>query len=165
MGYTVFSMKLHFEVKKARNGKGVFLKDTVKAGTVLFQIRGTFLTCFEDEEIDEEIRNNTFRFDENLFLSPEGEIANFVNHSCLPNAKVVKKDNALYMVSITAISKGEEVVFDYSTILARDDVWTMKCNCGSSQCRKNVRQFRKLPTSLQKRYIADGIVPQYITEI
>lgn len=158
-------MEKHLEVKKARNGKGIFVKKNYKAGSTLFKIKGTFLTCFEDEEMEEEIRNNTFRFDEKHYLSPEGEIANFANHSCVPNAKVVKKNNALYLVAITDIQKREEVVFDYSTILARDDVWTMRCNCGTAECRKEVRRFKTLPVALRKRYIVEGIVPEFITEI
>ena len=128
----------------------------------LFEIKGTFLTCYEDEKIDEEIRNNTFRFDENLFLSPEGEIANFVNHSCEPNTKIVKNNNKLFLVAILDIHKGEELVFDYSTILASDDVWTMKCNCGTLNCRTIVKKFINLPKQIKEKYMAHRIVPSYI---
>ena len=158
-------MEKHLEVKQARNGKGVFAKKNFKNDSTLFEVKGTFLTCFEDEIIDDHIRDNTFRFDKDLFLSPEGEIANYANHSCVPNAKVVKKNKKLYLVAIADIQKGEEVVFDYSTIIAADDVWSMNCNCGTDNCRSVVKRFTLLPKTLKDIYMAKNIVPSYILDI
>ena len=152
-------------VKDARNGKGVFARKKILPEKMILEIKGVFLTCNEDDDIDEETRNNTFRYDDDLYISPGKDIANFINHSCEPNAKVVKKNKKLFIYSILPILKDEEVLFDYSTILARDDVWEMECNCGSQKCRKVVKQFKKLPLKLKEKYIKEEIVPDYILKI
>ena len=43
-----------------------------------------------------------------------------------------------------------------------DDDWEMTCRCGSENCRKVVREFRTLPPDVQQRYVALGIVPDYV---
>lgn len=152
-------------VKDARNGKGAFARKKILPEKMILEIKGVFLTCNEDDDIDEETRNNTFRYDDDLYISPGKDIANFINHSCEPNAKVAKKNKKLFIYSILPILKDEEVLFDYSTILARDDVWEMECNCGSQKCRKVVKQFKKLPLKLKEKYIKEEIVPDYILKI
>ncbi|MDQ5949070.1 MAG: uncharacterized protein QG589_196 [Patescibacteria group bacterium] len=154
-----------FVIKKSRNGCGVFTKKDFSASERLFEIHGVFLTCEEDEDLDEETRNNAYRFDKDLFISAPNTVADYVNHSCNPNARVEKIKNKLYMVSLYSIPKGGEVFFDYSTILANDDVWEMKCNCGEQNCRQIVKKFNLLPHKVQKKYISEKIVPQYILDI
>lgn len=152
-------------IKDARNGKGVFTQKKILPEKIILEIKGVFLACNEDDEIDEETRNNAFRYDDDLYISPGKEIANFINHSCEPNAKVVKNNKKLFIYSILPILKNEEVLFDYSTILARDDVWEMECNCGSQKCRKVVKQFKKLAPKLKEKYIKEEIVPDFILKI
>ncbi len=154
-----------FQIKNTRNGNGVFTRTNFKKDKKLFEIKGKFVTCDEDDDMDETERSNAYRFNKNLFISPKNRLADMVNHSCLPNAKVLKDKNKLYIYSICDILKNEEVLIDYSTILASDDIWTMKCNCGASGCRKFVRNFTKLPKSIQNQYIKDKVVPDFILKI
>ncbi len=151
-----------FSIGPARNGQGIFARVPFKKEETLFQVRGQMLTCDEDDDIEDEIRNNTFRYDKDWYISPQGLIADMLNHSCAPNAKVVKRGRKLFVVALRSIGKGREVLIDYSTIVAADDVWTMRCNCGASTCRKVVRSFPKLPPILQARYRKQGAVPPYI---
>lgn len=153
------------KVKKSPNGRGVFAKRDFVLGETLFEIKGKLITCYEDENIDEETRSNTIRFNNGYFLSPKGNFGNFTNHSCNPNTRLVKRSSKLFIVALTNIKKGEEVNFDYSTVLAQDDVWTMKCKCGSKNCRKVVKKFNTLPAKIKKDYIARKIVPKYILNI
>lgn len=152
-------------VKKARNGKGVFVKKDINPNAFLLEITGKFLTCDVDEDIDDETRNNTFRYDEDLYISPGKTVGNFINHSCVPNVKIVKKNKKLFVVSILPINKGGEILFDYSTVIARDDIWEMKCDCGYKVCRGIIKQFNKLPKKIKEKYIKEGIVPKFILEI
>ena len=152
-------------IKKSKNGKGVFAKKDFLEGETLFEIKGKLITCEEDENIDEETRSNTIRFNRDYFLSPKENFANFTNHSCNPNSKIYKRNNKLFIVAIKDINKNEEIVFDYSTVLASDDIWEMKCKCGEKICRKVVKKFKSLPTKIKKEYIISKIVPAYILNI
>jgi SET domain-containing protein len=149
-------------VKSARNGRGVFALKDFKKGQIIFEITGTLVTCNEDEEMDEEERSNTYRFTKKWFISPKGRLGDMLNHSCLPNAYVSKREGKLYIVAATPVTKGTEVVIDYSTILASDDSWSMQCNCGTLACRKVIKQFNKIPKKLQLSYRALRMVPNYI---
>ena len=149
-------------VKKSRNGKGIFAARNFLAEKKIFQVTGTLITCYENDDMDEQVRANTYPYDKTRYISPTGKIGDFLNHSCDPNAKVVKEKKKLFIVSIKPITKGEEVFIDYSTILAADDVWEMQCNCGSQQCRGVVKKFKTLPKKLREEYVAKGMVPSYI---
>lgn len=152
-------------VTETRNGKGICAQRNFEPEEVLFEVTGEFITGDEDEDIDEVVRDNAFRYSEDLYISPAGAIGDFQNHSCEPNAKVVKREQRLFVVAIEPIKKGEEVLIDYSTIIGADDVWEMTCNCGSPLCRHLIRSFNTIPSALQKKYIERGMVPEYIVEL
>ena len=40
----------------------------------------------------------------------------------------------------------------------------MECECGAKNCRKKVRDFKCLDKEIQEKYIALGIVPEYIVD-
>ncbi len=149
-------------VKKSKNGKGIFAQKEFKPEQVIFQFAGKLISCDADDDTDDITRSNTIRYDENWFVSPVGRIGDFLNHSCEPNAKVVKKDNKLLILAVLPIKKGDEVLIDYSTIIASDDIWTMKCACGSDTCRGVVKQFQKLPKKIKEIYFKTGMVPGHI---
>jgi SET domain-containing protein len=156
---------LTLEVRTSRNGLGVFTMRACKAGQVLYVVVGKKVTCDIDDDMDEQARANTYRFDRDYYLSPQGTLGDYFNHSCRPNAKVEKRGQKLRLVAILNIPLGKEVCFDYSTITASDDVWQMRCRCGEKKCRKSICSFDTLPASLQRRYIRDQIVPKYILAI
>lgn len=151
------------KVLDARNGMGVFTTSLIKKGSQVLVIKGT-LNHFERLlEIDGDILNNSFRYSLNYYLSPgPKDTSYYVNHSCEPNTKVVKRKKEISLVAIRDIAKGEEIVFDYSTIIAKDDIWTMKCNCGTANCRKNIKQWDRLPKKVLEKYLKDKIIPNYI---
>jgi SET domain-containing protein len=152
-------------VKKSKTGMGLFAEKNFKSGDLIVELKGKLITCYEDENIDEETRSNTIRFNNEKFLSPKGEIGEMVNHSCNPNSKITKKNNKLVLIAIKPIGKGTEIFFDYSTVLANDDIWTMKCKCGENNCRKVVKKFNSLSKKLRNNYIEYSIVPKYILRI
>jgi hypothetical protein len=78
---------------------------------------------------------------------------------------VVKKQKKLYVLAHTTIKPNEEIVIDYSTIIADDDIWKMKCSCGNKNCRKIIGKFSRIPKKLQKEYLTLGVVPEYILAI
>jgi hypothetical protein len=48
--------------------------------------------------------------------------------------------------------------------LGDDDIWTMRCNCGRTSCRRKIRRFGSLPLELKRRYLRQGLVPKYIVK-
>lgn len=82
----------------------------------------------------------------------------YVNHSCNPNAGLSGTDT---LIALRNIPRGAEIRFDYSTGMD-EDLWTMPCACKERTCRRVVRDFRCLPPETQRRYLALGIVPEFI---
>jgi len=71
------------------------------------------------------------------FIVPQSE-ARFVNHGCEPNCTI---NGQLEIVTIAAVSAGEELTIDYVRITRAnagdafwDERWTFECSCGSPQC-------------------------------
>lgn len=152
-------------VKKSRNGNGLFTKQDLKSGERIFKIKGVLMTSEESNAIGEVVASNTYRYDENFYISPTGELGDYVNHSCEPNVRIDKKGKHLFIYAIGYIPKNSEILFDYSTILAKDDIWTMRCNCGTAKCRGVIGRYCKLPKSIRLYYREKKIVPQYILDI
>ncbi len=71
----------------------------------------------------------------------------FINHSCNPNTGF---KNNLSVIAIKDIKKGEEIVIDYAMFYDGDQ--NMRCNCGSSNCRKVITGKDWKKAALQKRY-------------
>lgn len=83
----------------------------------------------------------------------------FVNHSCNPNAGLRETT----LLALKDIYRDEEITYDYSTTM-NEDFWTMRCDCRSPRCRGEVKDFKYLPEHVQERYLALGIVPEWLRE-
>ncbi len=149
------------KVKKGRNGLGIFAAKNFQPAQIIVEITGNPVHWEKLLNIGGIILDNAFRFDENHYLSPDG-IGNYLNHSCDPNVGIIKKNNRLFLKSIRGIKSGEEIAFDYSTLVGDDDIWTMKCNCGAKTCRKRIKNFGSLPVPTKDRYRKAGVVPSFI---
>lgn len=151
-------------VEKTRNGYGIFAKKDFSKGEEIFEINGKLMTLYEDEIIDKKIRDNAFRFSKDKYISPQGEIGDFLNHSCNPNSGIIKTGSKLFLIAVRNIKRGEEITMDYSTIIADDDIWEMNCNCGEKECRSTIKNFGALSKKLKEKYLNLGIVPDYISQ-
>lgn len=100
---------------------------------------------------------------ENLYMGPSGNIDDFFNHSCNPNSGLKINGKKVFLIAIEDIKKDDEITWDYSTTMDEDD-WEMDCNCDSKNCRGRIRDFKYLPSDIQKRYLDLGIVPEYISK-
>jgi hypothetical protein len=152
-------------IEKSINGKGIFTDKTVTAGKQLFEVTGKIVHYTKTFNTKGSLVNNTFRYNEEHYLSPQGKIGDYLNHSCNPNCKIVKKGKKLFVVALKPIKPKQEITIDYSTILANDDIWTMKCKCGSKKCRGKITNISKLPPKLFKKYTKEKIIPDYIQKI
>ncbi len=152
-------------VRPVRNGLGIVAVREFAAGEAICTIHGARVGLDEMARFwNEEPRRaeNCFRFAADHYLDPEGEIGAYANHSCRPNAGVVRTPGRLALQAIAPIGAGEEVTHDYATLLGADDEWQMECNCGEACCRERVASFTTLPPALLRRYRALGIIPRFI---
>lgn len=62
-----------------------------------------------------------------------------INHSCYPNTTARKLIDGLEFTAIRDVMEGEELSFDYGTVITKGDNFSFKCNCGSTNCRKTIR--------------------------
>ncbi len=152
-------------IRAVRNGRGIVALKAFRRGAVVCEITGKIVTAEEVWrywDIDPRLGENCFRYDADHYLDPDGRIGRFANHSCNPNAGIVKKGRRLVLKAIAAIAPGAEVTHDYSTLLGADDVWKMRCNCGAPDCRRVVRNIATLPAATVRKYRRLGIVPDFI---
>jgi hypothetical protein len=149
-------------VASSRNGLGLFAPKFYRAGESIIRIEGRIVAADVLWDRGGVFADNCFRFGPETYLDPGDGPGRFLNHSCEPNAGIRKLSNRLFLVAAGRITVGTEIVLDYSTILGDDDIWTMRCNCGSRTCRKRIRRFGSLPRAKKEDYFARGLVPKYI---
>ncbi len=147
------------------SGKGLFATQNIKKAEKIEKIDGKILSLDKFFKLSQKMKDNTIRFSPVEYLSPKNEKTDFLNHSCNPNVRIVKERGKLWLYALRNIKTDEEITMDYSGILARDDYWLMKCNCGSDKCRKSIERFSLMPEKTQKDYIKRMIIPKYILDI
>lgn len=152
------------EVRRTRNGDGLFAAKPYHVNQRIIRIVGKVVAARIVTRRGGAFADNCFRFGPETYLDPGDEAGAYLNHSCEPNACVRKSNNRLFLATIEQIRRSDEIVIDYSTILGDDDVWTMRCNCGSKRCRKVIRRFGSLPLLIKERYAKSRAVPGYILD-
>lgn len=152
------------EIRRTRNGDGLFAAKRFQANERIIRIVGKVVSARIVTGTGGTFADNCFRCGPETYLDPGEEAGAYLNHSCEPNAYIRKSNNQLFLAAIRKIRRNEEIVIDYSTILGDDDIWTMRCNCGSTRCRKTIKHFGSLPSLLKARYVERGAVPRYILE-
>lgn len=148
-------------------GKGVFASETIKKDTFLIVFGGYILTRKEEEKLPPEIRDIAIRVEKDFVLgiinkSQLGTVDCYVNHSCDPNAGI---KGQITLVAMRDIKKGEEITFDYGTVLYHtndEPEYEFKCLCGNKNCRGKITQYDWMLPKLQEKY--KEYFPYYILE-
>ncbi len=129
-------------------GRGVFAATPIRRGTLLAVWGGDVLTR---AELDRQppCQRLVLQIDEDHFLlsTCEGP-ADWINHSCAPNAGLLGQ---VSLVALREIEPGEEICFDYATSDGCD-YDEFDCCCASVQCRKRIRGDDWRRPELQLRY-------------
>jgi hypothetical protein len=149
-------------LQKCPNGRGVFAGEKIFAGEEILTFLGPLIKRKDMPVIPSQDEDYYLQVEDDVFLGPSGEIDDYINPSCDPNSGVVIDGETSKLVAIQTIGRGEEIRFDYSTTMYKP-VLVMKCSCGSPICRGKVVDFIYLPEEIQAKYIALGVVPEYIT--
>ena len=149
---------IKLDVRDGEYGKAVFAVERITTGTLIAPFTGPFLT-YAQTNAD----TYALQIGPDLYIGESGGVDDLFNHSCDPNAWVRIQGRSAELVALRDILPGEQVCFDYSTIMDEDD-FTMRCLCGSSLCRGLITDGRNLPADVWDRYVDLGILPGYVKE-
>lgn len=127
-------------------GLGIFANRDIKKDETITEFTGPVVTIPEFNGIPGEVVEHLFNIGPHKYIIAR-EPAVRTNHSCEPNAGIIKD---VFLVAIRDIKAGEEVTFDYSTIIADD--WVMECRCGTSSCRRIIGKYTDLPEGIREKY-------------
>jgi uncharacterized protein len=133
-----------------RKGVGVFAVAPIAAGTTVAAFGGSATHRDDFEHLDAHRRTHAIQIDEDVFLVSGRDLdpADYVNHSCEPNAGIV---GSILVVAMRDIEPGEEICFDYAMCDA-DDYDEFVCECGTARCRGLVTGADWKRPELQARY-------------
>jgi hypothetical protein len=143
-------------IKQGMHGRGAFAPAPITAGTLILTFTGPLLR-YADTTAD----TLALQIGPDLYIGESGGADDCVNHSCEPNAAVRIQGSGAALYALRDIAAGEEVFFDYSTILDEDD-FTMSCLCGTPSCRKIIGDGKDLPEDVWGRYRSLGILAEYV---
>lgn len=146
-----FSSKVRLG-KSRISGYGITAKCNIKRGEILIVeigpiVSGRFINLVEKElgyECELCVGRNRYLLHAPLHENYQG---GYINHSCAPNVGML--ENGVW-AAISDIKPGEEVCCDYGTF-ETSPRWSMKCNCGSKNCRKTITYKDYLISDLIKR--------------
>lgn len=145
-----------------RDFKSMFARLAIKAGEriAIFGGRVTLVT--------EEIGDHGIQIDEDFVIGgyseddQQFEVADFFNHSCVPNVGI---KGQIFLVAMRDIEKDEEVTFDYAMCLHETKgapPYRMECLCGKPKCRRLITDNDWKIPELQEKY--DGWFSWYLQE-
>jgi len=148
-----------------KHGKGLFARENIRKDELLSVFGGYIMTRREEELLPEDYNDTGIQISEELVMTvrerSELSAADFINHSCSPNAGI---KGQIFLVAMKPI-RGGEVTFDYGMVLYRGKgvtPYNLVCHCGARNCRGVVTDNDwKLP-ELQQRY--DGYFSWYLQE-
>src|SRR4051812_20370307 len=115
-------MKETIVARQSKIGTGLFTLKSIKKGSAILQLKGRIIAANILYKIGGKVADNSFRFGPETYLSPEGELGAYINHSCEPNSGIRNVKGKLRIFAIKDIEQDTELTFDYSTILGNDDI-------------------------------------------
>ncbi len=146
------SPKTEVREKSEIEGNGLFAKQDIKKGEVIFIKNGHIVNHVEAMKLEAKLGEYCLQINDNFFLCPKRkeelkDIAIFINHSCDPN---VGPDGQVTFVALRNIKAGKELCHDYAMTTMRE--YRLKCNCGSKKCRKIITGNDWELKELQNKY-------------
>lgn len=145
-----FSPKLELRKCEKKGGLGVFTREAIVKDEILCVWGGKVMTEAQLSDVTEYRIHHALQIEEDLYMVPlrDGDPADYVNHSCSPNAGI---SGQICLLALRDIEPGEEICFDYA-MTDSSDYDEFECHCGSSECRCRVTgNDWKLP-ELQLKY-------------
>jgi hypothetical protein len=144
----------------------MFAKEQVNAGERLAIFGGYATPIAEEMQLSDSHADFGIQVEERFVLAArcveELEDADYVNHSCNPNAGI---RGQIVLEAMRDIAPDEEITFDYAMVLcggAGIPPYSMECSCGSPNCRGIVTDNDWQLPDLQQRY--DGWFSWFLQE-
>jgi SET domain-containing protein len=132
------------------NGKGIFAKENIKKGEIVYIKGGHLLT--REQIYTTGVINSYFTISDEYFLGAtsaeeEESITLYQNHSCNPNCGL---RGEITFVAMHDILKDEELTVDYAFIDNED--YSFNCTCGAENCRGTVTGYDWKRKDIQDKY-------------
>lgn len=152
------SPKLEVRAAPEKGGFAVYAREAVAKDEMLVGWGGHVVTLDEVLALPPDERGHTIQVDDLLYLAPIGmeEPADYVNHSCNPNAGI---RGQIILVAMRPIAAGEEITFDYA-MSDSSSFDEFECACGAPTCRGRVSGNDWQRPELWERY--DGYFSAYL---
>ena len=145
-------------------GVGVFAGESIKKGQLIKVLSGEIISleeCIKRVKMGEETMDDPLQIGLRLYIDLDYPSRAF-NHSCNPNAGL-RNDSELF--ALRDIRGGEEIAYNYSTTVGPNitsSIWTMKCKCGSKDCRKLLGNILTIPEKTLQQYKKSGALQEWI---
>lgn len=137
-------------------GRGVFAGRAFITGERVLEFVGEVLTRAQVADF-----THCLEVGAGVFLGPSGAADDHVNHSCNPNCAVFFEAGRPVLRALVDIERNEQLSYDYSTVMLTDPT-SFDCACGSRNCRRRIGGFLGLPAATRRRYLALGLVPDFV---
>lgn len=143
-------------------GIGVFTARPFRTGDIVVQdLDGDYYdTIYTHEQLQQlgyNLVQHALQIDSNKYLLANGNIDDFMNHSCQPSTGIRLVDQGYLVIALRDIAANEEITYDYSTYCSESREW-LSCRCQAEQCRSFIGNFANLPESLQEYYLKWNVV-------
>jgi uncharacterized protein len=134
----------------AKGGQGIYAQNPIHPGELILVWGGKIHTYEQYLQAPEARRPHFVQVEEDLYLgTPEvPEPADYVNHSCNPNAGF---SGQIALVALREILPGEEICIDYA-MCDGSPYDEFDCACGAPNCRGRVTGNDWQRPDLQQKY-------------
>ncbi len=149
--YGYLSPKLEVRAAPEKGGFAVFASETLEKDEIICVWTGRVATYQQLMALAPDEKSHTIQVDEGLYLAPlslDEEPADYINHSCNPNAGI---RGQISLVAMRPIAAGEEITFDYA-MTDSTPYDEFPCACGAPTCRGQVRGDDWQRPELWQRY-------------
>ena len=150
LSYSYTTPKAEIRPCPEKGGFGLFAREPIEKDGLICVWGGVIATAEELADMPAETRTHGLQVEENIYMVPveEGDPADYVNHSCEPNAGL---NGQICLVAMRDIMPDEEICFDYA-MSDSSDYDEFECHCGSPSCRGCITGNDWKIQELQKRY-------------
>ncbi len=152
-------MKKIYTGKSSVHKRGIFVGEPVRKGELIQYIVGKKVKKLPKTKEESLSIPTWFGLSRHIWMDPGKSPFQYLNHSCEPNAAI---SGTKSLIAIKNIQQDEEVSIDYS-MTDSDQLWEMKCECGTTECRGTIRSIHTVPTKVFKHHMPH--IPRYFQRV